>query len=453
MVQTDHEIEDFGFKIYRLRQAQENSEFLLFDTDKLKYNQFSVRRGKDMLRLEIEKLLNMELGLYMIKQEYIDDDEKNISKATAITFNRWITKEIKIIDNINYIPEETELFKEDEDTYFNTYRKEQILNEDIKDVKDKFKTIKKVILNLVGHDEDAYTYLTKWIAWQIQNPTKRLATSIILQGEQGTGKTLFCTYVLRYIFNKNFCEVGQSDINKEHNDYIMGKQIIVANEVIHSDTKYIVSEKLKNYVSDDYVSIIRKYRDSLNVRNYAQWIFVSNNQVPIKIEKGDRRYSVFRSKKLKDGFQLFQTLKENQHNEVLGFIKYLKELEVRFDEVNTPFHNMARNDLIEANLNSIESFFGAVEEQEGIDNLNKQYTGKTGYGWKNDLKYIVNSNTTYITLDCLYKLYLRFCDDAGIKKTFGRNGFTSMLKHLNYRVTVTKDEEKKSCRVMELKRY
>ncbi len=453
MVQTDHEIEDFGFKIYRLRQAQENSEFLLFDTDKLKYNQFSVRRGKDMLRLEIEKLLNMELGLYMIKQEYIDDDEKNISKATAITFNRWITKEIKIIDNINYIPEEIELFKEDEDTYFNTYRKEQILNEDTKDVKDKFQTIKKVLLNLVGHDEDAYTYLTKWIAWQIQNPTKRLATSIILQGEQGTGKTLFCTYVLRYIFNKNFCEVGQSDINKEHNDYIMGKQIIVANEVIHSDTKYIVSEKLKNYVSDDYVSIIRKYRDSLNVRNYAQWIFVSNNQVPIKIEKGDRRYSVFRSKKLKDGFQLFKTLKENQHNEVLGFIKYLKELEVRFDEVNTPFHNMARNDLIEANLNSIESFFAAAEEQEGIDKLNKQYTGKTGYGWKNDLKYIVNSNTTYITLDCLYKLYLRFCDDAGIKKTFGRNGFTSMLKHLNYRVTVTKDEDKKSCRVMELRRY
>jgi len=35
----------------------------------------------------------------------------------------------------------------------------------------------------------------------------------------------------------------------------MGKQLIVANEVIHNDNKFLVPDKLKNYVTDEKISI------------------------------------------------------------------------------------------------------------------------------------------------------------------------------------------------------
>lgn len=442
------EFKDIGIKIYRLRLAQDNSEFLIYDIDKKKYYQYSMNRGKSMLRMMFEKIYELSILEYMINKEYLDPNQKgNLSEAANKLFQKWINDEILMIDNINYKPIDQEIFEEEGFEYFNVYEKSDMLRENYDNIKPNFEIIKVIIMNLVDNDKKAYTYFCKWLAWQLQNPEQRLATSIIFKGEQGTGKTLLCNYVLRKIWGKNYTEVGQADISKDYNDFIMGKQLIIGNEVIHSDNKLVVPEKLKNYVSDDFVSINRKYRDSLNVKNYAQWIFVSNNQIPIKLGRKDRRYSVFNSKTLKNGFQIFLSLKQNQDEEVKGFVKYLLELSVMFDEVNAPFQNESRKDLIEASLNSVESFLESVIEAGGIDALNKEYHEHDNL-WHNYLTFITKPSGTYIRLDAFYNLYMKFCIEAGIRNKYGRNGFSSLLKHLGFKLSIIKDDDEKSARCM-----
>lgn len=441
-----NEIESFGFKILRLMQAQENCEFLLVNTDNNKYYQFSMKRGREVLKLMIEKILNCELIMYMKKQELISRDAK--SAEAMFLFNQWINKEIIIIDNLNYKPTLEEIYTEGENKYYNIYKRSLLLKEELKTDLKEFPFIKKLLLNIVSNDEKGYLYLIKWLAWQIQNPQKRLATSIVLQGEQGSGKTLLCNYVFKPIFEKNFIEISQSDVQGEYGEYLMGKQLIVANEVLYNERKVNASEKLKNFVSDDFVNIKRKYKDSLYMQNYAHWIFTSNNQIPIKIEKGDRRFSVFKSKKLKDGVNFFLEFEKNINEELKVFVKYLKTIEVELKEVNYPYMNIAKKDIIEASLNSVELFLETAKEQGGLDVINKELDE---YNETNSLLYFITKKQfTYIKLDSLYKLYQRFCNYNGIKNQYGRNGFTSQLKHLNYNVSIIKDDFEKSHRVMKL---
>lgn len=441
-------INDFGFEIYRLKQAQDNCEFLLYDVDNKKYYQYSFNRGKQMLKMLIEKISKSSLLTYMKKNNHLDFDAKN--QEAQNLFNDWILEDIQMIDNINYKPIDNKIFEDDNATvYFNTYQKSELLKLDVSKYKGDFPYIKAVLMNLVAQDEKAYIYLTKWLAWQIQKPLERLATSIVFKGAQGSGKTLCCNYILKPIFETNFLEIGQSDINKEFNEYIMGKQLIIANEVIYNEKRLAASEKLKNYVSDDFVNINRKYRDGLFVRNYSQWIFTSNNQVPIRIEKNDRRFSVFVSKKLDEGVEFFQEFILHIEEERKHFLNYLQNLDVVLKEINYPYVNAAKKDIIEASLNSVELFFETVEEAGGIDALNKDYMGDDS-GWFNDNGFMSTKNYDYVKLENLYKLYQRFCWHAGIKNTFGRNGFSSMLKHLQYHITVIKDDNSKSHRVMQI---
>lgn len=450
-------IKDLGFRIYRLRMAADSSEFLLYDSHTEKYYQYSYTRGKSMLQIHIEKLLGQDLPSYMYRQGIVDPKE-GINKVNSI-FIQWINEDIELIDNINYKPIEDRIFQEEGYIYYNIYRKSELLKSDFEKfpLHNDFPHIKRIIENLTGYDPRGYNYFLKWLAWQVQHPLERLATSIILKGEQGSGKTLLCDFVLKPIFATNFVEISQNDLVSEFDEYIMGKQFIVANEVVYNEKNKNYSQSLKKKVTDNYINVKRKFRDSLYLPNYSHWLFTSNSQVPIHIERGDRRFTVFKSKTLQDGVAFFQEFLKVQESELISFVKHLYNLEVKLAEVNYPYINNERKDVIEASLNSVELFFEALEDNtapgeclsQGIMNLNSEYSDPGD--WFNNIIFLPSAeNKKYISLESLYNLYKKFSAHAGVKYVYGRNGFTSILRHLNFHVTVVKDDSGKSYRVMRL---
>ena len=434
---------EHGFLLFRLKEAIESSEFLIYEIDKKKYYQYSMRRGKDLLKLLIEKQGNRTLREMFLYLGLIDEKSK-YSEIESL-FERYLINEIQIIDNIDYKPVDKLIIEKHGCQYFNIYRKSKLL---LKDIESKpYPLIKKILMNLTNNDEQSYIYFIKWLAFQVQNPLNKLATSIVFKGEQGSGKTLLCNYILKPIFEENFIEIGQLDLNKDYNDYILGKQLVIANEVFFADKKHS-NEKLKNYVSDDFVNINRKYKDSLFVKNYSHWIFTSNNQMPLKIERGDRRFSVFSSKKLEEGVKIFLEFKSSVKDELEGFLYDLKTMEVQLNEVNYPFDNQTRKEVIDAGLNSVESFIESINDVGGILNLHSDI-GKSEV-MTNSPSFIESGEIEYITLDSFYQLYKIFCRHVGFRNQYGRNGFTSMLKHLGFEIRVVKDIERKSYRALKL---
>lgn len=427
-------LEGFKYKIFRLQELKESDEFLLYHTERKHYHQFNYKR---LIEILIKKL-SKEIKLLEFCQDFTNKGYDVIKKRAIdpkiLIFETIVNEEYELIDNLNYKPNDELIFEEDGKFYFNTYKKSKLLSENMKDRDIKFPLIKKLIDNLVSNNEKESEYLIKWIAWQIQNPLKRLPTSIILQGEPGTGKTKFCELVLKPIFENNFCEIGQSDINKEYNDYILGKQLIVANEVIHNDNKYLVPDKLKNYVTDEYLSINRKFKDTIYVRNYSQWIFVTNNQIPLKIERGDRRYSVFQSKKLLNGRNLIKSLIEKHDIEIRNFIHYLKTLEVNYDEIDSPIENEAKEDLIKASYNSVQEFYHyIIDDLGGIDKISENFNV--------DINILNKLDKNFIITNDLFKVYCLYCQDVGYSPS-SKTHFTRTLKQFNLRSETQRIEGK-----------
>lgn len=432
-------LEGLGYIVYRIKEVNEIEEYLLYNKRTKEFNQYSNKRIKSILYKEL-----IDLGV-----DWKEFSEQVLKLNEPVPLDKlissWVDSEYILINNLDYKPVEEIIFKEGNKKLFNLYNKSELLKNSSKYNKGKFPNIKHILLNLVGNNEEEYIYFCKWLGWLVNHPLERLPTSIILQGEHGTGKTKFCELVLKNIFENNFAEIGQSDINKEFNDYIIGKQIIVANEVIHNDNKLLVPDKLKNYVTDTYVSINRKFKNTAYMRNYTQWIFVTNNFIPLKIEKGDRRYSIFKSKKLKNGFNIIDKLLNNLDSELKAFIYFLNNLEVEFKEVATPLNNQAKQELTKASQNGIDDFIDYIENDNGIQDSCYSCNIK-----QEDILLHKNGDTL-ISIKDFYKFYCYFSNENGATFKYTRCNFVRYLNNIGYLNKVAKTELDRSIRCIVLK--
>lgn len=456
-------LQDYDLRVVRLLKANENSEILIFDADKKKIYQYSYKRGLDVLKQLLENKLGLPISTILVNIGILNPDYK--SGIVDQVYNLWIREEMDLFDNLNYCPYKPREYEFEQSKYFNMYNKSEILLEYEKlsqngtinrlSEENTFDNIRTILMNLCENNEEYYSYFNNWLSYQLLNPDEKLATTIVFQGEQGTGKTLFTTYVLKPIFGDNYAEINQNDINKEFNDFIMGKQMIVANEVIYSNSRPATSERLKSFVTDRVVSINRKFKDSLNITNFSHWIFTSNNQVPIKIERKDRRFTVFKSEKLKNTFENYLCLSNPEilHKELLCYLHHLFSLKPIFSEVNTPLMTNAKKDILEASIDSIELFLDLCMESGGFDSFEQELNKEAGFNTLSHLtnNFITSKNTTYIKLSYIYGLYVEFCRQSGVKNKFGRNSFTTKLKHLNYKCTIIKDTDNKSHRVIDMR--
>ena len=201
-------------------------------------------------------------------------------------------------------------YSEDEDvfSYFRGYDYKQLdeVKEDI--IKPFLDHIHDVIAN--GNDE-IYKYILVWIASILQKPNFKTGTALVILGNQGTGKNVFtnviCKLMARYA-NENITSI-ESVVGK-FNAVLENKKLLVLNELQSIDAnKYLNSDALKSVITDYKININQKNEPERLAENVANFMMVSNNNIPIKIETTDRRYMVTKTSDDKRGdFEYFDNL-------------------------------------------------------------------------------------------------------------------------------------------------
>lgn len=423
------------YEVYFLEEEKSENNALLYFPKKNYYVQKSLNevilnifydckeRGIDLVE---------ELSLKLLFDKWEDFTFKKQMALIQDQIRRVLEQQnrIKLIYNINYSPTEDKFLTLDNKRFFNIYKKSNLLSLELPEVSDfDFKHIKELILNLCENNDEYYNWFVQWLAFQIQNPTSKLSTAVIFQGDQGTGKGVLKTHILDSIYGQNCQEINQTHLESSFNEYLLGKQIIVANEVMHNENRLTLPNILKNLVTDEFITIQRKFRKDLVIRNYTHWIFCTNSDNPIKIEEGDRRYSVFKSKKLKGGGvkaqKFVKELIENKEHELSHFLQYLKNLEVDEFFVNNPIYTEAKKDIQELNKNSLERFIDYLKEFSDLKNsTNTLLNGKFAY---------VSENTNdgeAIATDLLYLIYESYCEKFGERGLFNKLTFSKKLKNI-----------------------
>lgn len=218
------------------------------------------------------------------------------------------------------------------------------------------------LLDLLRHmcsadSESLYRWVLCWLAYPIQHPGAKMKTTLVLHGPQGTGKNLFFEAVMA-IYGPYGRVIDQSAIEDKFNDWASRKLFLIADEVIARSDLYHVKNKLKAFITGEWIRINPKNLAAYDERNHVNLVFLSNETLPVILDEDDRRHAVIWTPgKLTQDFYA-KVRQELAEGGVEALHDYLLHLDIGdFHAGTLPPHNAAKQELINQSLDSTTRFY------------------------------------------------------------------------------------------------
>lgn len=150
--------------------------------------------------------------------------------------------------------------------------------------------------NLIGETEHRQTVLD-FMAYQLQQPGKKVLWAPLIQGVQGCGKSTLADVMRETLGASNVRRVEASAaLESPHNGYAYGSQLVAFDEVRNVGTdRFKVMEKLKPLITDAHIDVNPKNVEQRNVENVTNYILFSNHHDALAIDDQDRRFFILKS--------------------------------------------------------------------------------------------------------------------------------------------------------------
>lgn len=134
-------------------------------------------------------------------------------------------------------------------------------------------------------------FVLNWLALPLQRLGTKMATALVFHGPQGTGKNLFFEPFLQ-IYGEYATTIGQVQLESPYNEYLSRKLLVVADEVVASNELLHSKNTLKNAITGKTLQINEKYQGLRTEDNHVNFVFLSNDNKPLALERDDRRHCV-----------------------------------------------------------------------------------------------------------------------------------------------------------------
>ena len=230
----------------------------------------------------------------------------------------------------------------------------------------------KHIKNLCNNDEAVYKYVVHFLARKLQKPNILTNTALIFKSNEGAGKDLFFNWFGNKILGSEYY------YNTEKPELLFGKFtsslenkiLIIVNETSGKDT-FSINENIKCAITAETNIIEHKGLKPYKNTNHIGFIFLTNNENPIKVPIDDRRFCGIECNNLIcNNVDYFTALRSELNNGEYdkAFYNYLMSIDCdNYDFTNNRPKTNFYNDIQELNkpalINFIEHFL--------IENYNK----------------------------------------------------------------------------------
>lgn len=225
--------------------------------------------------------------------------------------------------------------------------------------KGSYQKIMELVRHLSNGDKAVMTWLLRWIAYPLQNPGAKMRTSIVMHGDEGSGKNLFWEIIVRRIYGEYGGVIGSEQLENQFNDWASKKLFVVADEVITRSELKATKGRLKKIISGDTVMINPKNLNAREEANHMNFVFLSNELQPLVLDSSDRRYLVlWTPPKLEKAF--YRAVADEANNGgIEAFYDFLLNTVTfdGFDEYTDPPKTEAKDDLITLSMSPPERFF------------------------------------------------------------------------------------------------
>jgi len=234
------------------------------------------------------------------------------------------------------------------------------------------------INTLLNNDTIDIEWFLNWMAHIVQFPHKKTEVCVILYDKKfGTGKSILAEEFLQRIIglNKMTITAKTDKLFGKFTD-TQGKLLYVLNEAKGKDT-FELNDIIKDAITGKVGQMEKKGVDSMQVKDYINYIITTNNLNSIKLEEGDRRFMVFKTNgELKGNVQYFTELIKTLEDEVImrKFYEDLMNRDLReFDASRDRQQNELMDIMKEHNQDFILEFINYwKQESEDSDSLYKK---------------------------------------------------------------------------------
>jgi phage/plasmid primase-like uncharacterized protein len=219
--------------------------------------------------------------------------------------------------------------------------------------------IRVLLYHLCDGNADLETWILRWLAYPLRNPGAKMETSIIMHGDEGSGKNFFFEKVVKAIYGEYGYVIGNAQLESNFNDWASMKLFMVADEVVTRAELKQMKGKLKYLVSGDTVIVNPKGLPEHSEANQMNFVFLSNELQPLALDKTDRRYLVVWTPPALTREFYIGVADEIKAGGIEAFYHFLMhELDMGdFNEHTKPLYNEAKDNLIEKSLAPAERFY------------------------------------------------------------------------------------------------
>jgi putative DNA primase/helicase len=268
-------------------------------------------------------------------------------------------------------------------------------------VKGECSTLLDLLYHMCKNETDTdglYKWVLRWLAYPIQHPGAKMKTTLVIHGPQGTGKNMFFESIME-IYGRYGRVIDQSAIEDKFNDWASRKLFLIADEVVARSDLYHIKNKLKAFITGEWIRINPKNMAAYEERNHVNMVFLSNEAMPVVLEEDDRRHAVIWTPEKLDQAFYAQVKAEIADGGVAALHDYLLHLDLGdFTDGTLPPMTDAKRELIDLGLDSPCRFVHAFTKGD-VDGF--------------------PSREQKLLLPCLsqdfYELYQEWCRRQGLK--------------------------------------
>ena len=218
---------------------------------------------------------------------------------------------------------------------------------------ERFPCIELVFNNVFNKYKDDFI---NWVSYAVQYREKS-GVSWVSKGTQGIGKGLIYEEIIKPLFGFYGRVINNNQLEDKFNDWQLEKLFVVANEIsIDFRTAVKTGNTIKSYITDSTQGVEAKSVTTKDMETFYNMWFHSNDNNPLLIETGDRRFSI-----VDGGVSLTELVTEPIHEfidklkeEVHDFCVNVALLSVDVSKARKAIMNETKEEAINANFTSFE---------------------------------------------------------------------------------------------------
>jgi putative DNA primase/helicase len=217
-----------------------------------------------------------------------------------------------------------------------------------------------LVEHLMDNDKERIPWLLNWIAYPLQNLGAKMPTSVIMHGDEGSGKSLLWE-IVRAIYGEYGRVIGQSQLEDKFNDWASRLLFAVGDEVLASPhERRHLKGSLKALISGTEILINAKMQPLRKECNHVNLVFLSNELQPNALDASDRRYFVIWTPPKRDQlfYQRIAHCMKNGGIEAFYWDLMQRDLSA-FDPFSPPPSTQAKADLIDLGRSTAERWWHA----------------------------------------------------------------------------------------------